>query len=189
MTEQRDDFSGSGASTAKISLQGSSEESLREAHAWLTEVLLRPSITRIVKNNFITHFGEEEFMQLTNVMCKNNISIKEFLKQGQASIVVTGNSIENVAVAFLEVEKILCKIQEDFLEEEAKMLSDLTNTIVQFRRRAVPQSKAYFPTNTFLDSGLKIVKVQLKKKVLSIVVPLSLKLTLKCEVLRSLLNL
>lgn len=103
-------------------------------------------------------------MQLTNIMCKNNISIKEFIKQGQASIVVTGNSIENVAVAFLEVEKILCKIQEDFLEEEAKMLSDLTNEILQFRRRAVPHHKAYFPTNTFLDSGLKIVKVQLKKK-------------------------
>lgn len=96
-----------GASTAKISLSGSSEESIRAAHIWLSDFFLCPSKTRFVQNNFITHFGEEEHMQLKNIMCKNNISIEEILKQGKASIVLTGNSIGNVAVALLEVERIL----------------------------------------------------------------------------------
>lgn len=60
-------------------------------------------------------------------MSKNNISIEEILKQGKANIVLIGNSIRNVAVALLEVERILCKIQRDFVEEEVKMFSDYTN--------------------------------------------------------------
>lgn len=168
MTEQQDDFSGSGASTAKISLSGSSEESMREAHVWLTGILLCPScvpsVIRIVQNNFITHFGEKEYTQLTKIMRKHNISIEEFLKQGQASIVVTGNSTENVAVAFLEVEEMLCEVQRDFVQEETKMLSDYTNKSLQARRCAVPQLKADFSTAGFLELGLEIVKVKLKKK-------------------------
>lgn len=162
MTEQADsdDFNGSGASTAKISLSGSSEESMREAHLWLSDLLLCPSVTRTVQNNFITHFGEDEYRQLTNIMCKNNISIEEFLKQGQANIVLTGNSIGNVAVAFLEVESLLCKIQRDFIEEEMKMLSDFTNkSLLNYGRCAVPHFKAHFSKTAFLALGLEIVKV------------------------------
>lgn len=159
MAEQRDDFNGSGASTAKISLSGSSAESVQEAHVWLTDILLHPTASRIVQNNFITHFGEEEYMQLTTIMGKNNISIEEFLKQGQASIILTGNSIINVTVAFLEVENILCKIQRDFVEEEVKRLSNYANQSLKYKRCAVPHFKDHFSTAAFLDSGLEIVKV------------------------------
>lgn len=156
MTEQRDDFNGSKASTAKISLSGSSEESTREAHAWLADVLCCSSPTRTVQNNFITHFGEEEYQRLTNIMRKNNISVKESLKRGQASLVLTGLSA-GVAVAFLEVENMLRQIQEDFVKQELKTLTGFTNTSLNYRRCAVP--KAHFSEKAFLNSGLEIVKV------------------------------
>lgn len=131
---------------------------MRQAHAWLSDILLHPSRTRIVQNNFITHFGEEEYVQLTDIMRKNNISVEEFLKQGQATIALMGNPTA-VAVAFLEVENMLCKIQSNFVEEEVKMLSGYTNKGLEGRRYEVPHLEALFSTTAFQSSGLKIVKV------------------------------
>lgn len=132
---------------------------MQEAHEWLRDILLHPSKTRIVQNNFITHFGEEEFMQLSSIMRNTDTSIKELLKLGQASIVLSGNSLKNVVVAFLEVEKILCKIQREIVEEEQNMLSNNTNQHPQYRRCPVPHLKGHISKTLFLNSGLEIVKV------------------------------
>lgn len=147
-----------GASTAKISLNGPSEELTREAHTWLSHVLLNPLVTRIVQNNFITHFGKEEHLQLTKIIRQCDVSIEEVLKQGKASLHLSGHSTVNVAVACLEVENMLCKVQRDFLEEEGMLLFVYTNIRPCFKWCAVP--KSHFSATTFQHEGLEIVKVQ-----------------------------
>lgn len=134
---------------------------MQEARSWLTDVLLRSSKSRHIQNNFITYFGEDEHRLLTEIMRKHNVSIEQVLRRGKASIVVTGKSInENVAVAFLEVEDILFKIQREFVEEEAKVLSLYTHESVWFRRSAVPAAQAHFTVSHFNPENLEIVKVQ-----------------------------
>lgn len=156
--EQQDDFSGSGASTPKIYLSGANEESLLEARLWLSDILFNSCIDRIIKNNFITHFGEEEDLQLTNIMTKNNVSTERFLKKGQASIVLSGN-IVNVAVAFLEVENILCKVQREFIEEEKKMFLLYKTENLHYQRSVVSRHNTHFTVSDFLAAGLEVVKV------------------------------
>lgn len=158
MTELRDDAMG--ASTAKISLSGPSEELRREAHAWLSDILLNSPVTRIVQNNFITHFGKEEQLQLTKMIHQSNISIKQVLKQGKASLHLSGTSAVTVAVVCLEVENMLCKVQRDFLEEEWMLLFVYTNMSPCFKMCAVPKHKSHFSTTAFQHVGLEIVKVQ-----------------------------
>lgn len=161
MTEQQDD--GMGASTAKLSVSGSSEESRHEAYTWLYDILNLPHVMRVIQNNFITHFGEEEYLQLTKIIGQNNVAIEEFLDHGVARLILTGDFIVNVAVAFLAVEHMLCKIQKDFVNEEAKLLSSYTNTNLQFERREIPNPKSLFSATTFRPAGLEIVKVQYTK--------------------------
>lgn len=161
MTEEQDD--GMGASTAKITLNGSSEESRREAYVWLSDILLCPHVTRVIQNNFITHFGEEEYLQLTKIICKYNVSIEELLEKGMALLVLNGALIVNVAVAFLEVENMLCKIQKDFVKEEENLLSSYTNSSLKCARRVVPISKLQSLATNFWHVGLEIVKVQYTK--------------------------
>lgn len=161
MTEQQDD--GMGASTAELSMSGSSEESRQEAYAWLSDVLIYPRVTRTIQNNFITHFGEEEYLQLTKIIGQNNVTIEEHLHHGVASLILNGDRIVNVAVAFLAVENMLCKIQKDFVNEEAKLLSSYTNANLQFERCEIPNPRSHFLASTFRPAGLEIVKVQYTK--------------------------
>lgn len=162
MTEQQDD--GMGASTAKLSVTGSSEESRQEAYTWLSDILTYPRVMRVIQNNFITHIGEEEYLQLIKLISQNNVTIEESLDQGVARLFLNGNLIVNVAVAFLAVENMLCKIQKDFVNEEAKLLSSYTNTTnLQFERREIPNPRSHFLATTFRPAGLEIVKVQYAK--------------------------
>lgn len=158
MTEQRDDEMG--ASTAKISLSGPSEELRQEAHTWLSHILLNSPVTRIVQNNFITHFGKEEHLQLTKIIRQSNVSIEQVLKQGKASLHLSGTSNVAVAVACLEVENMLCKVQRDFLKEEEMLLFVYTNMSPCFKSCAVPKHTPHFSVTDFQHVGLEIVKVQ-----------------------------
>lgn len=152
---------------------------MREAHFWLTNNLLLPSKSQHVQNNFITYFGEEEHLLLTKIMRQNNVSIEQVLRCGKARITVTGNSIKanlNTAIAFLEVEDMLLKIQREFEEEEAKVLL-YEGESVSFRR-TVPAAHAHFSVSDFNHERLQIVKVQ---KLSSVALLLSFKLTLVSE--------
>ncbi|XP_003962141.2 protein mono-ADP-ribosyltransferase PARP9 isoform X1 [Takifugu rubripes] len=158
VTEQQDD--GMGDSTAKLSVSGSSEESRQEAYAWLSDILIHRRVMREIQNNFITHFGEEEYLQLTKIICQNNVAIEEFLNQGVARLILNGDFIVNVAVACLAVENMLCKIQKDFVNEEAKLLSSYTNTNLQYERREIPNPRSHFLATDFRSAGLEIVKIK-----------------------------
>lgn len=159
MTEQQDD--GMGASTATITVSGSSEESRQEAYAWLYDILIRPCVMRVIQNNFITRFGKDDYLQLDKMIDQNNVAIEEFLDQGMARLILNGDLIVNVAVAYLVVENMLCKIQKDFVNEEAALLSSYTNTDLKFERREIPIQ--HISLAAFWPAGLEIVKVQYTK--------------------------
>ncbi|XP_022057455.2 protein mono-ADP-ribosyltransferase PARP9 [Acanthochromis polyacanthus] len=131
----RDDFHGSRAPSPQMSLTGLSEESTREAEKWLTD-LFQSSGTVTICNNFIQHFSEEEYWQLTRLH-KRGVSIEEFLAKGHACINISGDSREDVVMAALQVEAMLCTIQKKFVSEEESELQTLTANKVSFPKRTV----------------------------------------------------
>lgn len=159
--EHRDDFHGSRASTPQISLSGPSDEATREAERWLHGLLFLPFGNVHICNNFILHFGKQEHLQLSRIM-KRGISMEEVLERGRASIIVHGDSNEDVVVAALQVEAILCNIQREFIREEEHDMSLVSTMDVSFERKAVEISRPVFSDkmSAFQHVGLQIVKVQ-----------------------------
>lgn len=154
----RDDFHGSRAPSPQISLSGPSNEATREAERWLHD-LFKPFGAVMICNNFIQHFGEKEHLQLSRLMNKG-VSIAECFDKGRASMTVYGNSDEDVAVAQLQVEAMLCNIQREFVREEEDAMIVMSQ-IVSFERKMVGQYTSEFKDrlSAFKHAGLWIVKV------------------------------
>ncbi|XP_034742029.1 protein mono-ADP-ribosyltransferase PARP9 isoform X2 [Etheostoma cragini] len=160
--KSRDDFRGKRALPQQISLIGPSDETTREAERWLNGFLLRTSDTVVIRNNFIQHFGEKEHLQLSR-LTKEGVSIEESFENGRAGITVKGNSTEEVVVAGLQVEAMLCSIQTEFVtEEENAMLWAVLTKDVSFERKTVDRSSPEFSErlSAFKKHGvLRILKV------------------------------
>lgn len=98
---------------------------------------------------------------------KKGVSIEESFEKGRASIIVNGDSVENVVVTGLQVEAILCNIQREFVKEEecdaARLL--MSNKNVSFERKTVDRSSPEFSDrlSDFRRQGLQILKVQYVK--------------------------
>lgn len=154
MYEQHD-FHGSRTFTPQISLRGPSEEATREAEQWLTRLLFYFSGTIFICNNFISHFGKEELLKLSQMQTRN-ISIEEFIQHGCASIAVHGSSHVEVVVAGLQVEAMLCNIQKEVVKEVERGLEmDLS-----WERTPVSHFTSDIQSK-FRCAGLQILKVQL----------------------------
>ncbi|XP_049903950.1 protein mono-ADP-ribosyltransferase PARP9 [Epinephelus moara] len=183
-SEDRADFHVSRSPTPQISLNGASNETTREAEQWLSRLLFRSNGKVVICNNFILHFGEEQHLQLSRLL-KSGVSIEEVFEKGHASILVKGDSDEDVVVAGLQVEAMLCNVQKAFVKEECAMLPAVMTKSLSFERKTVDNSN-----EAFLDRlsghrkhGLFIVKVdrvenptlkklfELKKKQLSCSTP------------------
>lgn len=161
----REDFHGSRAPTPQISLTAASEESTREAKKWLTDLLYKSSGTIEICNNFIQHFSEKEYRQLTR-LTKKGVSIEEFLAEGHACIAINGRSHEDVVMTALQVEAMLCTIQKKFVSEEESELETLTANEVSFPKRTpLDHSSREFSDRQFAFENhrlrvLKVVKVE-----------------------------
>nr|XP_046259478.1 protein mono-ADP-ribosyltransferase PARP9 isoform X2 [Scatophagus argus]XP_046259479.1 protein mono-ADP-ribosyltransferase PARP9 isoform X2 [Scatophagus argus] len=158
--ELQDDFQGHRAPTPQICLTGPSNVATREAERWLYNLLFECSGTVLIHNNFILHFGEEEHLQLSRLM-KNGISIVEFFERGHASIAVDGQSNEDVAVAGLQVEAMLCNTQREFVKEEEHAMSLMVAVDVSSERKEVQDNSSEFKDrlSAFKHTGLYVVKV------------------------------
>ncbi|XP_039673638.1 protein mono-ADP-ribosyltransferase PARP9 isoform X2 [Perca fluviatilis] len=160
--EHRDDFQGDRALTPQISLIGPSDETTREAERWLSGLLFQTLDTVAIRNNFIQHFGEKEHLQLSRLI-KGGVSIEESFENGRAGITVKGNSTEDVVVAGLQVEAMLCNIQKEFVtEEERAMLCAVLPEDVSFERKTVDRSSPEFSerSSAFKKHGLlRILKL------------------------------
>ncbi|KAM6955772.1 protein mono-ADP-ribosyltransferase PARP9 [Lycodopsis pacificus] len=159
--EQREGFRGGGAPKPQISLNGPSNEATREAERWLTGLLYKSSGPVIICNNFIQHFGEREHLQLSRLV-KGDLSIEEFFENGRAGLTVSGEPVEDVVVAGLQVEAMLCNIQKDFAtEEEDFMLQAMLTKNLTFGRKMVDNTHPEFfdRFSTFKKDGLWILKM------------------------------
>lgn len=157
--EPREDSHGSRAPTPQISLIGQSDEATREAERWLNRLLFEFAGTIRVCNNFILHFGEEEHLQLSRLI-KRGVSIEEVFVRNHAGIIIKGDSEEDVVVAGLQVEAMLCNIQKEFVKEEECAMLLLSTKNVSSERRTVHHSSQEFSDRYSSFSGLWIVKVQ-----------------------------
>ncbi|XP_044073699.1 protein mono-ADP-ribosyltransferase PARP9 [Siniperca chuatsi] len=156
--EHRDDSHGSRAPTPQISLSSLSNEAIREAERWLQDLLFS-SGSVVICNNFIQHFGEQEHLQLARLIEKG-VSIEEFFVDGHASITLKGDSYEDVAVAGLQVEAMLCNIQREFVKEEERDMLLMASENVSFERKTVDSGPEYSEiVSAFKKERLRILKV------------------------------
>uniref|UniRef100_A0A8C3A869 Poly [ADP-ribose] polymerase n=1 Tax=Cyclopterus lumpus TaxID=8103 RepID=A0A8C3A869_CYCLU len=163
-TEHRVGVRGSSSSrapTPQISLSSLSNETTREAEQWLTGLLFRSSGSVVIYNNFVQHFGEREHLQLSRLL-QTGLFIEEFFESGRAGLIVSGESDEDIVVAGLQVEAMLCNIQSEFATEEERVILTLTKKNLSFERKLVDDMGPEF-LETSLDfekHRLRVLKVQ-----------------------------
>uniref|UniRef100_A0A8P4GBB9 Macro domain-containing protein n=1 Tax=Dicentrarchus labrax TaxID=13489 RepID=A0A8P4GBB9_DICLA len=160
-TERRDDFHGSRAPPPQITLRASSDAATREAERWLQGLLFGSPGAVVISNNFIQHFGEEEHRQLSRLM-KKAVSIEELFQIGRASIIVHEGLNEDVVVAALQVEAMLCNIQRKFIAEEESAMFLISRQDVSFERKMIDSSYPEFSVRSFdfTSRELDVVKVE-----------------------------
>ncbi|KAL6101259.1 parp9 [Pungitius sinensis] len=115
--ERGDGFRGDNERGPRISLHGPSSEATAEAGRWLSGLLNRFSGPVVIRNNFIQHFGESEHQQLCRL---TGVAIDESIEKGRTLLSVSGRSVEDVVVAVLQVEAMLCNVQREFTMEEKR---------------------------------------------------------------------
>uniref|UniRef100_A0A3Q3BQC0 Poly [ADP-ribose] polymerase 9-like n=1 Tax=Haplochromis burtoni TaxID=8153 RepID=A0A3Q3BQC0_HAPBU len=145
-----------------ISLCGPSEESIHEAKKWLTD-LFTSSGTIDICNNFIQHLSEKQYLQLSR-LTRNGVKFEEFLTNGHACLTLNGDLVEDVVVAALQVEAMLCTVQMEFVKEEETEMCLLANEASlekERKTRTVDDSSPEFTDrfSAFKHEGLIILKV------------------------------
>lgn len=159
--EHQDDVHGSRASSPQISLSSPSEEATREAERWLSWLLFETFGIVFIQNNFIMHFGEHEHQRLSQMM-KRGISIQENFESGRASIIIQGDSNEDVIVATLQVEAMLCSVHRGFISDKKDEMAVMSTKNVSFKRNPVALTRHELSDimSAFKQEKLSIVKVQ-----------------------------
>ncbi|XP_029385828.1 protein mono-ADP-ribosyltransferase PARP9 isoform X2 [Echeneis naucrates] len=144
--------------TPQITLTGYSDETIKEAERWISG-LLNSSGTITIRNNFILHFGQREFLELSGL--NKNVSIEETFRKGHAEMNLMGTP-EDTVLAGLHVEAMLCNIQKEFIKEEASSLGLMSTKNVSFRRKRVDHSSPVFSDRycEFKKEGLWLVKME-----------------------------
>ncbi|XP_074550677.1 protein mono-ADP-ribosyltransferase PARP9 isoform X2 [Halichoeres trimaculatus] len=155
-----DNFRAAKASSPQITLNGPSEVATHEASQWLQNLLFNSAGTAIICNNFTLHFGEQEYQQLSR-LTQNNVHVEEFFDKGRGGIMVKGQLDEEVAVAALQVEAILCKIQKEFVRVEEQEICRILTKNVSFGRKIPPSpQESKDRLSLFQKSWKRIVKVE-----------------------------
>ncbi|CAB1419168.1 unnamed protein product [Pleuronectes platessa] len=161
-SEHRDHFLVSKPAAApQISLHGSAE-SMLEADRWLWCLFEKTDTTVTIRNNFILCLGEEEHLQLTRLSTKKNINFKESFNKGQADITVKGDSREEIVVATLKVEVMLCNIQREFVKKEERAILPSSIEKVTFERTPVDIHNDLFSErgSVLTKEGLRMLKLE-----------------------------
>ncbi|XP_043930931.1 protein mono-ADP-ribosyltransferase PARP9-like [Protopterus annectens] len=108
-----------------IELCGEDNETLQEAQAWIKRTLLVDHHSYVINNNHIFYLGMKEHEQLQNIEATYGISLVEFLSDTEAHLEVKGHPF-SVHRAFLEIERLLCFVQEEYaVKHERELLQSL----------------------------------------------------------------
>ncbi|XP_013870677.1 poly [ADP-ribose] polymerase 9 [Austrofundulus limnaeus] len=147
-------------SKPQISLCGPSEESTREAEKWLSDLLNNAPRFVEIHNNFLLHMSEQDHLKLS-LLSENGVQIEEFFTKGHASLTIDGKSSEDVVLAALKVEEMLCEIQKEFVSEETRELERLSGMKASFERQpdVVSDPKFSERERAFQAQGLRVTKV------------------------------
>uniref|UniRef100_A0A671SRR1 Poly(ADP-ribose) polymerase family member 9 n=1 Tax=Sinocyclocheilus anshuiensis TaxID=1608454 RepID=A0A671SRR1_9TELE len=105
----------------------------REAKSW-TFNMLNPSDNMIINNNHVIYLDQGDHKNLLSLQTKFHVHIKEFFRNGNGGITITGNP-SDVSCAAIEVESMLCKAQEDFAQAEE---CDILFSVVRWSCKDVP---------------------------------------------------
>ncbi|MBN3270922.1 PARP9 polymerase, partial [Polyodon spathula] len=117
-----------------VEICGEDKEALMEAEKWIRHTLLHSQERLTIQNNHIYYFGQKEHDDLCRIQHNYKVSLKETVKDGEASLKITGTP-QKVIKTVLAVEKLCCEVQEEYaMAEENEMLQSL----VQWRRADMP---------------------------------------------------
>ncbi|XP_028992075.1 protein mono-ADP-ribosyltransferase PARP9 [Betta splendens] len=145
----------------KIGLIARSDEAAREATQWLRNLLFEPCHQVPIYNNFIQHFDEQAYNRLSR-LSQNGVSVQESFAKGRASITVKGHKQEDVVVAALQVEAMLCHVQKEFISEERRMFQTLSTDKIFHQREETSFKNTVFTDvlRDFKKNGLQVVKIE-----------------------------
>ncbi|KAM3835915.1 protein mono-ADP-ribosyltransferase PARP9 [Diretmus argenteus] len=158
--EPDSDFRSSAAPTPQITLSSSSDVTTHEASRWLSD-LFGSSGSVCIRNNFVQYFGEREFRRLSRES-STGASIAEFFDGGCAGVTVRGKSVEDVVVAALRVEAMLCRVQEEFVKEEERTMLLTSTIMVSYERTPVDRYSRLFKDkqSVYRNHNLHIIRVE-----------------------------
>ncbi|XP_056610123.1 protein mono-ADP-ribosyltransferase PARP9 [Triplophysa dalaica] len=154
--------------TPTLEISSVSKEALREAQAWIMNMLGPRNGTITIMNNYVIYFGQKDHENLLSLQTLLGVHITVFFKNGNGGIIITGEPIP-VSCGAIEVESMLCQAQKDFaLDEE----SDLLYSVVRWQCKAAPWppkvnaalEKSYLARNKEIELDDYNIKVNLKSK-------------------------
>lgn len=107
-----------------ISLMGSYWEKIDEAKAWIQRILSSKEC-HIIEDKHILYFGEKEHDDLSVLQKTLCISISEIVTLGKAHLEIRG-APANLIEAVINIEQMLCKVQEEMARTEEQVLWSLS---------------------------------------------------------------
>uniref|UniRef100_H3AXB5 Uncharacterized protein n=1 Tax=Latimeria chalumnae TaxID=7897 RepID=H3AXB5_LATCH len=158
---------------AVIELSGGTPEALEEARSWIESRVLLEQEQLAINNNHMCYFGQKEHRFLSKLKDQHSVFIIETVTERGAGLEISG-SPRGVLAAALEIEELICRVQEEHARKEEE---ELLQPLVQWENKT-QSFKDWVNTNLFITSvspketeyreretqfgkaGLQIVKVE-----------------------------
>ncbi|XP_039613230.1 protein mono-ADP-ribosyltransferase PARP9 [Polypterus senegalus] len=134
-----------------IAFQGKTKEAIMEAKNWFEKMLMIQEKC-IIQDKHIYYFGDEDHRDLSVIQNFYSVSLKEVLRNGKATLEITGQQSALFAAA-LATESICCRVHKLYAEEAEEHLQ---GALVQWHCTDCPAvadnscslEKAYLSGNT-----------------------------------------
>ncbi|CAH6792302.1 Parp9 [Phodopus roborovskii] len=118
--EQR---SGLKAGSPAINLTGVNVAEMCEAKEWI-ERLVTSEDRHVIENNHILYLGKKEHDKLSQLQTTSGVSISETVSPLKATLEIRGAQADLIE-AVMNIEYMLCEVQEEVARKREKSLSDL----------------------------------------------------------------
>nr|XP_006004374.1 PREDICTED: poly [ADP-ribose] polymerase 9-like [Latimeria chalumnae] len=106
---------------AVIELSGGTPEALEEARSWIESRVLLEQEQLAINNNHMCYFGQKEHRFLSKLKDQHSVFIIETVTERGAGLEISG-SPRGVLAAALEIEELICRVQEEHARKEEEEL-------------------------------------------------------------------
>ncbi|KAK1166015.1 protein mono-ADP-ribosyltransferase PARP14-like [Acipenser oxyrinchus oxyrinchus] len=127
---------------------GETEEDVKKARSWITDLIVKEQDERTIKNEWICYFSEKECEKIKILQKKLQISVKLECTKAEAFIQVAGLT-RDVLTAVTEIQDMLNKIRD---EETLKREAELASNLVEWQYE---QGTKYEPFDIFTNLKLE----------------------------------